>query len=286
MRNSIRRYVAYYRVSTAKQGRSGLGIEAQRAAVARYVHDGWQVIAEFTEVESGKRGDRPQLEQALGVARLHRCPLVVAKVDRLTRSVSFLSRLLEAGVDVRFADLPAIEGPTGRFMLQQMAAVGELEAGLISTRTKAALAAAKARGQVLGGNRGAVLSEEARAIGRAIQANRAVQRATDLRPLILDLKQQGILSLSGIARGLNARGIPTARSGQLWTATQVARVLQRHAVWGVKRPAARGDELSLLIDQSPRGRLPNQRLQKSRVNPQAPGRGSCALQSAAIITIF
>jgi DNA invertase Pin-like site-specific DNA recombinase len=96
MRNPIRRYVAYYRVSTAKQGRSGLGIEAQREAVVRYVDDGWQVIAEFTEVESGKRGDRPQLEQALGAARLHRCPLVVAKVDRLTRSVSFLSRLLEA----------------------------------------------------------------------------------------------------------------------------------------------------------------------------------------------
>jgi DNA invertase Pin-like site-specific DNA recombinase len=230
MRNPIGRYVAYYRVSTAKQGRSGLGIEAQREAVVRYVDDGWQVIAEFTEVESGKRGDRPQLGQALGAARLHRCPLVVAKVDRLTRSVSFLSRLLEAGVDVRFADLPAIEGPTGRFMLQQMAAVAELEAGLISTRTKAALAAAKARGQVLGGNRGAVLSKEARAIGRAIQAKRAVQRATDLRPQILDLKQHGILSLSGIARGLNARGIPTARSGQLWTATQVARVLERHAI--------------------------------------------------------
>ena len=96
MRNPIRRYVAYYRVSTAKQGRSGLGIEAQREAVVRYVDEGWQVVGEFTEVESGKRVDRPQLEQALGAARLHRCPLVVAKVDRLTRSVSFLSRLLEA----------------------------------------------------------------------------------------------------------------------------------------------------------------------------------------------
>jgi DNA invertase Pin-like site-specific DNA recombinase len=152
MRESNRCYVAYYRVSTAKQGHSGLGLEAQREAVARYLAgDGRKVIVEFTEIESGRRGDRPQLEQALGIARLHRCPLVVTKVDRLTRSVSFLSRLLEAGVDVRFADLPAIEGPTGRFMLQQMAAVAELEAGLISTRTKAALAAAKARGQVLGG---------------------------------------------------------------------------------------------------------------------------------------
>jgi Resolvase, N terminal domain len=130
MRNPKLRYVAYYRVSTAKQGRSGLGLEAQREAVARYLNgDGREIIAEFTEVESGKRRDRPELEKALAAARLHRCPLVVAKVDRLTRSVSFLSRLLEAGVDVRFADLPAIEGPTGRFMLQQMAAVAELEAG-------------------------------------------------------------------------------------------------------------------------------------------------------------
>src|ERR1700758_2719915 len=152
MRNPNNRCVAYYRVSTAKQGHSGLGLQAQREAVVRYLNgDGSQVIAEFTEVESGKRSDRPQLEKALTAARLHRCSLVVAKVDRLTRSVSFLSRLLEAGVDVRFADLPAIEGPTGRFMLQQMAAVAELEAGLISSRTKAALAAAKARGKRLGG---------------------------------------------------------------------------------------------------------------------------------------
>jgi DNA invertase Pin-like site-specific DNA recombinase len=150
MRNPNRRYVAYYRVSTAKQGHSRLGLEAQSEAVARYLNgDGWEVIADFTEIESGRRGDRPQLEKALAAARLHRCPLVVAKVDRLTRSVSFLSRLLEAGVDVRFADLPAMEGPTGRFMLQQMAAVAELEAGLISSRTKAALAAAKARGKLL-----------------------------------------------------------------------------------------------------------------------------------------
>jgi DNA invertase Pin-like site-specific DNA recombinase len=143
--------VAYYRVSTQKQGRSGLGIQAQREAVAHYLDGGaWQIIAEFTEVESGRRKDRPEFDRALAAARLHRAPLVVAKVDRLTRSVSFLSRLLEAGVDVRFADLPSIEGPTGRFMLQQMASVAELEAGLISTRTKAALAAAKARGKKLG----------------------------------------------------------------------------------------------------------------------------------------
>ena len=148
-------FVAYYRVSTGRQAKSGLGIEAQRQAVANYLNGGnWKIIAEFTEVESGKRSDRPQLDAALAAARARRVPLVVAKVDRLTRSVSFLSRLLDAGVDVRFADLPTLEGATGKFMLQQMAAIAELEAGMISARTKAALAAAKKRGVVLGGYRG------------------------------------------------------------------------------------------------------------------------------------
>jgi DNA invertase Pin-like site-specific DNA recombinase len=223
-----RRFVAYYRVSTQKQGRSGLGIEAQREAVARYLDGGaWQIIAEFTEVESGRRKDRPELDRALAAARLHRAPLVVAKVDRLTRSVSFLSRLLEAGVDVRFADLPAIEGPTGRFMLQQMASVAELEAGLISTRTKAALAAAKARGKKLGGNRGALLSDDARASGREVQAARANERAADLRPVLRELQRHGVTSLRGIANALNERSIPTARGQGGWSAVQVARVLQR-----------------------------------------------------------
>jgi DNA invertase Pin-like site-specific DNA recombinase len=105
------KFIAYYRVSTDRQGKSGLGLEAQRAAVEAYLNGGeWQIVGEFTEVESGKRSDRPELDKALATARLHRCPLVVSKVDRLTRSVAFLSRLLEAGVDVRFADLPKIEG--------------------------------------------------------------------------------------------------------------------------------------------------------------------------------
>lgn len=220
-------FVAYYRVSTAKQGSSGLGIEAQRAAVASYLNGGdWRIIAEFTEVESGRRNDRPALEQALAAARLHRVPLVVAKVDRLTRSVAFLSRLLEAGVDVRFADLPAIEGPTGRFMLQQMAAVAELEAGIISSRTKAALAAAKARGKRLGGNRGAVLSIAARAAGRAAQVERSRKRALDLIPVMKELHAVGIRSANGLAKALNQRGIPTARGGHKWTAVQVGRIIR------------------------------------------------------------
>jgi hypothetical protein len=120
----------------------------------------WRIVAEFTEIENGKRSDRPALDKALAAARVRRVPLVVAKVDRLTRSVAFLSRLPEAGVDVRFADLPMIEGAAGKFLLQQMAAVAELEAGMISARTKAALAAAKRRGVKLGGDRGARLTAE------------------------------------------------------------------------------------------------------------------------------
>lgn len=218
-------FIAYYRVSTAKQGASGLGVEAQQEAVRRYLNGGeWRIIAEFTEVESGKRSDRPALEQALAAARVHRAPLVVAKVDRLTRSLAFLSRLLEAGVDVRFADLPAIEGPTGRFMLQQMAAVAELEAGMISTRTKQALAAAKARGKVLGGNRGVVVSHEAREASVSLRAGKARQRAMDLAPMIVEIKASGVVSLNGIATELNTRGIPTARGHGHWTAVQVSRV--------------------------------------------------------------
>jgi DNA invertase Pin-like site-specific DNA recombinase len=221
-------FVAYYRVSTAKQGASGLGLEAQRATVERYLNGGkWHVVAEFTEVESGRNSDRPALAQALAAARLHRVPLVVAKVDRLTRSVAFLSRLLEAGVDVRFCDLPQLEGPTGRFMLQQMAAVAELEAGMISMRTKAALAAAKARGVKLGGDRGQTLDDATRAAGRAVRTARARSRAGDLEPTIRELQAAGVTSLRAIAKGLADRGIGTTRGGSEWTPAQVSRVLAR-----------------------------------------------------------
>src|SRR5262245_7455515 len=219
-------FIAYYRVSTGKQGKSGLGIEAQRQAVETYLNGGnWRIIGEFTEVESGKRSDRPELEKALAAARVRQVPLVVAKVDRLTRSVAFLSRLLEAGVDVRFADLPAIEGATGRFLLQQMAAVAELEAGMISARTKAALAAAKRRGKKLGGDRGARLTAEARAAGREVLHARARGRALDLVPTIAELRATGCESLRAIAAGLEQRGIPAARGGK-WSAVQVARLIQ------------------------------------------------------------
>lgn len=222
------KFVCYFRVSTARQGRSGLGLEAQRQAVTTYLNGGdWTIVGEFAEVESGKVSDRPELDKALAAARLHRASLVVSKVDRLTRTVAFLSRLLEAGVDVRFADLPQIEGATGRFMLQQMVAVAELEAGMISARTKAALAAAKKRGKQLGGNRGVTPTAKMRARSTAVLQQRADTRAADIGPTIKSLQAAGAASLRAIAAGLNDAGIPTSRGQGKWSAVQVARVLDR-----------------------------------------------------------
>jgi DNA invertase Pin-like site-specific DNA recombinase len=221
------RYIAYMRVSTDRQGRSGLGLDAQRSAVAGYLNGGsWELAGEFVEVESGRRDDRPQLEAALAACRLHRARLVVAKVDRLTRSVGFLHRLLDSGVEVEFCDLPQLSGPTGRFMLNQMAAVAELEAGLISQRTRAALAAAKARGTRLGnpGN----LTPEGRARGSVrgneAQRERAASRAADLLPTIRDLREKGTTSLRGIAAALNDMGVPSPRGGA-WYPSSVRKVL-------------------------------------------------------------
>jgi DNA invertase Pin-like site-specific DNA recombinase len=151
----------------------------------------------------------------------------------LTRSVAFLSRLLEAGVDVRFADLPQIEGATGRFLLQQMVAVAELEAGMISTRTKAALAAAKARGRVLGGARvrksngqRVVIGRQAQKMGAAANHQRAVSRAADLAPTIAAIRDGGAVTLRAIAAGLEAAGIATPRGQGKWNPTQVKRALR------------------------------------------------------------
>lgn len=220
-------FVSYCRVSTARQGRSGLGLDAQRAAVAGYLNGGaWRLVGEFVEVESGRNADRPELAKALACARLHRAPLVVAKVDRLTRSLAFLSKLLEAGVDVRFCDLPQIEGPTGRFMLQQMAAVAELEAGMIGDRTRKALAAAKARGVKLGGTRpGVEMTAATRAMGTVAKTAQAKARAADLGPTLTSLQASGITSLGGLAQALNERGIPAARGGT-WSPMQVSRALK------------------------------------------------------------
>ncbi len=222
-------FVTYIRVSTRGQGESGLGLEAQQRAIAAYLNGGkWTIVKEFVEIESGRKSNRPVLAQALAHARLYRVPLVVAKVDRLTRSAGFLQTLLDSGVDVRFCDLPTIEGPAGVFMLQQMASVAQLEAGMISARTKAALQSAKMRGKQLGGFRGYVATDDARAKGRDTNAAKAKAHADRLAETIAELRATGTTKLKDIAAALNAKGIPTANGGQ-WQPTQVSRVLERLA---------------------------------------------------------
>jgi DNA invertase Pin-like site-specific DNA recombinase len=223
------RFVAYFRVSTDRQGKSGLGLDAQREAVTAYLNGGkWQLVGEFVEVESGRQNDRPMLAEALALCRAHRAALVVANVSRLTRSVAFLSKLLEAGVEIRFVDLPTIEGATGRFMLQQMASVAELEAGMIGERTKKALAAAKARGTKLGGFRGRAGTAADLVLARARRSEKADRLAADLAPIVGRLDPAGRMSLRKLAAALNAEGYPSP-GGKQWTAASVARLKERAA---------------------------------------------------------
>jgi DNA invertase Pin-like site-specific DNA recombinase len=219
------KFVACYRVSTTKQGQSGLGLEAQQEAVRSYLNGGdWQLVAEVIEVESGKRSDRPKLAEALRLCRLHGATLVIAKLDRLARNVAFVSNLMESGAEFVAVDFPQ----ANRLTVHILAAVAEHEANMISTRTKAALAAAKARGTKLDGHRGAMVSEAAQAAGRASQAARSRARALDLSHVIGELREAGVSSLGGLARALNERGIPTARGDVgSWTPMQVSRVLAK-----------------------------------------------------------
>lgn len=213
-------FVAYYRVSTAKQGSSGLGLEAQQRAVRDYLNGGdWKLVAEVTEVESGKSADRPKLDEAMRLCRLHGATLIIAKLDRLSRDAHFLLGLQKAGVEFIAVDNPH----ANRLTIHILAAVAEDEAKRISDRTKAALAAAKARGVKLGGNRGVELTEAIRKAGRTAQADKARSRAADLAPLISEFEAQGITSLGAIAKALNEKGVPTAK-GKAWSPSQVMRV--------------------------------------------------------------
>ena len=214
------KFVSYYRVSTDKQGRSGLGLEAQKAAVADRLNGGrWQIVGEFVEVESGKRAKRPQLEAALKACKKHKAKLVVAKLDRLSRDVGFIHKLIGSGVEVLFADFPELNGAMGKFVLILMANVAELEAGLVSERTKAALKAAKARGVKLGRHGAEVLAPQYREEAR--------QRAMQLEPVITELKGNG-LSLARMAAELNKRKVPTPRGGR-WDHSSVRNVMKRLA---------------------------------------------------------
>jgi DNA invertase Pin-like site-specific DNA recombinase len=217
------KFVAYYRVSTQRQGRSGLGLEAQQSAVRTYLNGGdWRLVAEVVEVESGKRKDRPKLTEALKLCRLHGATLIIAKLDRLARNVAFTSNLMESGVDFQAVDFPQ----ANRLTIHILAAVAEHEARVISERTKAALAAAKRRGVTLGGYRGGTITKAMRKAATATREKRADDRAADLAPTIAELQAAGATSLRAIAAGLNARQIPTANGGQ-WSAVQVSRVLSR-----------------------------------------------------------
>lgn len=215
-------YIAYARVSTAKQGRSGLGLEAQEAAIAAFMKPGDALLAPlYVEVESGKRSDRPELAKALAHAKLTGATLLVAKLDRLARNVSFLLSILGSGVDVAFCDLPHVSGAVGRFMVQQMASVAELEAGLISERTKAALAAAKERGTKLGGFRGVKVDP---AKGLAERKRQAGDFAARVLPVVAEAREAGAESLREIAAYLTGKGVQTRRGGP-WDAAKVRAML-------------------------------------------------------------
>ena len=218
-------YVGYYRVSTDRQGRSGLGLDAQRSAVADYLDGGnWTLLDTFTEVESGRRNDRPELAKALDLCRRKKATLVIAKLDRLARNVAFIANLMDADVDVVAVDMPE----ANRFTLHIMAAMAEHEAALVSQRTKAALKAAKARGRALGWSIPSRREEQAQASRKGVAGNKAnaARFASNVLPVIRDIEHAGLTTLQGIADALNARGIRTAR-GRQWYASTVRNLLVR-----------------------------------------------------------
>jgi DNA invertase Pin-like site-specific DNA recombinase len=218
--------VGYIRCSTPRQGQSGLGLEAQQAAITHFCRsNGYELLQEFREVESGRNNERPILRRAIARAKAARGLLVIAKLDRLARSVAFIANLMESGVEFRACDYPDKDP----FMLHIRAAVAEEEARKISTRTRDALAAYKARGGVLGAAHPAghrITSQEARK-GAERTATIAREANAEATAIATDLHRQGY-SLRAIAAELDARGIAT-RSGGGWSAMQVSRLLRRAA---------------------------------------------------------
>jgi DNA invertase Pin-like site-specific DNA recombinase len=209
-------FIAYYRVSTDRQGRSGLGLEAQRAAVGRYLAGiGGILLAEHTEVETGRRNDRPELQKALAACRKHKARLVIAKLDRLSRNVAFIATMMDSGVEFVACDNPHAT----RLTLHILAAVAEHEREMISARTKAALQAAKARGVRLGRN-----------AERLASANHAaaLDRADQIKGLLAELNRSGMTARE-IAAELTARGIMTPRGGR-WHPQTMRRVMERVAL--------------------------------------------------------
>jgi DNA invertase Pin-like site-specific DNA recombinase len=220
------KFIGYLRVSTEKQGQSGLGIEAQRKAIDDYLNGGkWELLAEYVEIESGKRSDRPELTKALAHSKATGATLVIAKLDRLSRNVAFISNLMESGVEFVAADMPM----ANRLTVHVLAAVAEHEREMISQRTTAALAAAKVRGVKLGNPNGARalrgLGNAHAIVGAKATADKHMTRVV---PVIETLRGEGATSLRGIADELNRQGILTARGGE-WYATTVKNLLDRAA---------------------------------------------------------
>jgi DNA invertase Pin-like site-specific DNA recombinase len=211
------RFVSYLRVSTDRQGRSGLGLEAQREAVTGYLNGGrWELVAEFVEHETGKGSNalakRPQLRAALALAKKQRATLVIAKLDRLSRNMAFTATFMDAGVDFVAVDNPH----ASRLTLHILAAVAEHEREMIAERTKAALAASKARGTVLGAH-GKVLAEQ--------RKGEALERLAGVADRLSALKAEG-LTVRAIAERLNAEGV-LSPAGGAWQAGNVHRALER-----------------------------------------------------------
>jgi len=217
--------VGLYRVSTAEQGQSGLGLEAQQASVRAFAAaQGWTLVAEFSDVASGKDDRRAGFQAALARCRQLGAVLAAARLDRITRRAHTLSQLLEDGYSVRAADMPGADD----LMMRVYAAMAQKERELISERTRAALAAAKARGAVLGGDRGYRPSAgPCAAAAASVRGEVAVRTAHRLSLEIDTLRQEGVTTLVGLARSLTERGVPTPRGGPVWTHTTVARVLGR-----------------------------------------------------------
>lgn len=214
------RFVTYLRVSTDRQGKSGLGLDAQRAAVAAHLNGGsWVTVGEYVEIESGKNNARPELTKAMEMCRLTGAKLLIAKLDRLSRNAAFLLNLRDSGIEFVAADMP----DANRMTVGIMAVVAEHEREMIASRTKAALAAAKARGRVLGGYRGGPVPDARRGGETVSQA--ADVFAKRVGPVVQGMRQAG-QGLAAIAAELTAKGIRTARGGA-WTATAVRNVLAR-----------------------------------------------------------
>ncbi|MBY0338445.1 MAG: recombinase family protein [Acetobacteraceae bacterium] len=218
-----RHAVGLYRVSTAEQGQSGLGLEAQRAAVRAFAaSQGWLLVAEYSDVASGKDDRRPGFQAALLRCRQLGAVLVAARLDRITRRAHTLSQLLEDGVSIRAADMPGADD----LMMRVYAAMAQKERELIGERTRAALTAARARGAVLGGDRGYRPAGGPDAIAAAVARREAAERAAHRLVLEVErLRAEGVEGHAALARALNERGIPTPRGSGAWTHTTVMRVM-------------------------------------------------------------